>query len=350
MTERAETAMFDSVPDGFTISRALGVLRGHKRLATTIFVAVLASATTFTMSLPNMYRSTATVLVEHPGTPGTPEGAGKSLIAVELETRLQTIGQEVLSQTRSLVLTNQFDLYPELRGRGADAAVVERLRQDVQVRQTKADPGAGRRTTVAFSISFRSRHPQTAARVANALASFYIEENAKMRERQGSAARLVRLGQELAQMQEVYTARYPDVIRLKAEIAALERDGAKPSPAVGEEFRMLDPATPAATATAPKRIGFLVLGICLAIGAAGGAVTLAEVYKPSFHAPEELQAFTKVPVLASIPFIASGRDEQRHWQSMARMAVGLAIVVFVAYHLANGNDQVAWLLTRNAAP
>ena len=113
---------------------------------------------------------------------------------------------------------------------------------------------------------------------------------------------------------------------------------------------MLDPATPAENPTAPRRIGFLLLGVCFAIGAAAGAVVLAELFKPSFHAPEELQAFTTVPVLASIPFIAIGRDRQRHWHSMARMAVGLAIVVFVSYHLANGNDQLAWLLTRNAAP
>ena len=56
--------------------------------------------------------------------------------------------------------------------------------------------------------------------MANALASFYVEENAKIRVRQASAARLTRLNQELAQMQEVYTTQYPDVIRLKSEIAA----------------------------------------------------------------------------------------------------------------------------------
>src|SRR5438093_12847675 len=129
-------------------------------------------------------------------------------------------------------------------------------------------------------LSFRSRHPGTAAHVANALAAFYIEENAKSSERQGSAARLARLSQELAQMQEVYTARYPDVIQLKAEIAALRQEGAKPSLAVGEEFRILDPATPARSPAAPQRIGFLVLGIGLAIGAAAAAVTLVELFEP----------------------------------------------------------------------
>jgi hypothetical protein len=51
--------------------------------------------------------------------------------------------------------------------------------------------------------------------LANALATFYVEENAKILVRQASAARLTRLNQELTQMQEVYTSRYADVIRLK---------------------------------------------------------------------------------------------------------------------------------------
>jgi len=329
--------------NGITLSSALAVLRGHKRLAMLVFVSVFTGATTFAMSLPSIFRSTATVLIEHPG---TAEGGGRSPIAVELETRLQTIGQEVLSQTRLLALMNQFDLYPELRDLGAIAAV-ERLRQDVQVKQTRVDPVSGRRTTVAFSISFRSRHPETAAQVANALAAFYIEENAKIRERQGSSARLVRLAQELAQMQEIYTSRYPDVIRLKAEIAALAHEGAKPSLAVGEEFRMLDPASPAQIPAAPHRTRFIVLGFFLAVGAAAAAVTLAELLRRSFHTPEELQAFTTIPVLASIPVIAAGRDPQRRWPTAARVALGVALVVFVSYHLANGNDQLAWLFTRN---
>jgi hypothetical protein len=38
---------------------------------------------------------------------------------------------------------------------------------------------AGAPTTVAFTIAFRTRDPETVARVANALATFYVEENAK---------------------------------------------------------------------------------------------------------------------------------------------------------------------------
>ena len=323
--EHGETIVAGSVNDGgFTITGALALLRRHTRLATVVFAAVLASATTFAISLPDMYRSTATVLVEHPG---TAEGVGKSLIAVELETRLQMISQEVLSQTRLMALMDRFDLYPELRMLGEDAGAVERLRRDIQVKLTRAEGG---RRPVAFSIVFRWRHPETVARVANALASFYVEENAKILERQASSARLPRLTQELAQMQEVYTSQYPDVVRLKAEIAALKR---LPRASLGEEFRVLDPAIPPRSPVAPERVRVILLGIGLGLGAAAAAVVLADKFDRSFHTLEELRT--------------RRLDRPPFWLTAAPIALGLGLVVFVSYHLARGNDQLAFLFSQS---
>jgi len=323
--EHGETIVAGPVNDGgFTITWALALLRRHTRLATVVFGTVLTSAATFAISLPDMYRSTATVLVEHPG---TAEGVGKSLIAVEFETRLQMISQEVLSQTRLMALMDRFDLYPELRMLGEDAGAVERLRRDIQVKLTRVEGG---RRPVAFSIVFRWRHPETVARVANALASFYVEENAKILERQASSARLPRLTQELAQMQEVYTSQYPDVVRLKAEIAALKR---LPRASLGEEFRVLDPAMPARSPVAPERVRFILLGIGIGLGAAAAAVVLADKFDGSFHTLEELR---------------TGRlDRPPLWLTAAPIALGLVLVVFVSYHLASGNDQLAFLLSRS---
>ena len=324
--EHGETIVAGPANDGdFTITWVLALLRRHTRLATAVFGAVLASAATFAIALPDIYRSRATVLVEHPG---TAVGVGKSLIAVELETRLQMISQEVLSETRLMALMDRFDLYPELRMRGEGAGAVERLRRDIQVKVTMAELGA--RRPVAFSIVFRWRHPETVARVANALASFYVEENAKILERQASSARLPRLTQELAQMQEVYTSQYPDVIRLKAEIAGLKR---LPRASLGEEFRVLDPAILARSPVAPERVRFILLGIGLGLGAAAAAVVLAGQLDGSFHTLEELR---------------TGRwDRASLWLTAAPIALGLVLVVYVSYHLASGNDQVAFLLSRS---
>src|SRR5215467_2897292 len=321
----------------------LAVFRRHAWLAAIAFAVVFAGAATFAMSLPDVYRATATVLVEHPG---TAEGAGKSLIAAELDTRLQTIGQEVLSQARLTSIMESFDLYPGLRA-SAPAAAVERIRRDIQVRLVRAEP-AGRPTTVAFGITFRARDPETVAQVANVLAAFYVEENAKILVRQASAARLTRLNQELTQMQEVYTPRHPDVIRLKAEIAALE-NLPKATAAVGEEFRILDPAVPAQNAVAPPRALFVLLGMGLALAVAAVTVVLVDQLDGSFHSVEELRAFSRLPVLAVIPRIGAPRtDRRRLWLTATPIAIGLALVVLASYHIASGNDQLAFLFSRGA--
>jgi capsular polysaccharide biosynthesis protein len=324
--EHGETIVAGPVNDGgVTITWALALLRRHTRLATVVFGAVFASAATFAISLPDMYRSTATVLVEHPG---TAEGVGKSLIAVEIETRLQMISQEVLNQRRLMALVDRFDLYPELRMLGEDAGAVERLRRDIQVNLTRVEVG---RRPVAFSIVFCGRHPETVARVANALASFYVEENAKILERQASSARLPRLTQELAQMQEVYTPQYPDVVRLKAEIAALKR---LPRASLGEEFRVLDPAIPARRPVAPERVRFILLGIGLGLGAVAAALVLADKFDGSIRTLEELR---------------TGRLHRPPlWLTAALIALGLVLIAFVSYHLASGNDQLAFLLSPKA--
>jgi uncharacterized protein involved in exopolysaccharide biosynthesis len=326
------------------ISEVLAIVRRHAWLAVVVFGVVLAGAVTVATSLPDIYRATATVLVEHPG---TTEGTGKSLIAAELETRLQTIGQEVLSQARLLKLMESFDLYPELRANGADTVAVERLRRDIQVKPVRVESAAGRPTTVAFAITLRSRDPETAASATNALAAFYVEENAKIRVRQASAARLTRLKQELAQMREVYTAQYPDVIRLKSEIAALERPP-RTTAAVGEEFRILDPAVPPEKAVAPQRQLFILLGVGLALAAAAVAVVVVDQLDGSFRTPEELRAFSKVPVLVTIPQIGAAiTGRRRLWLRAAPIAIGVVLVV-LAYHFASGNDQLAFFFSRTA--
>jgi len=377
---------------GSAIDVALAIWGRRKRLATTMLGILLTATVTLALSLPGIYRSTATLLVEQPG---AAEGSGKWSVASELETRLHTIQEEVLSRARLEALMDRFDLYPELRTQTSRDAAVERLWGDIQVKLKAAEPGTARPTTIAFSVSFRGRNPETVARVANALASFYMEENQKLRERSG----LARLRQELIQMQDFYSNQYPDILRLKAEIASIERhlvagQGVGPAPSAAPdvgtpsggagrelgdatprrdqdarvaearmardreqrerasaEFRILDPAIPGRGTVAPNRIRLLLFAVAFAVGATAAAVLLVEHLDTSFHALEELREFTKVPVLASVPHIVTAVDArpQPLWRTAGPIAVGLALVVLVSYYFARGNEQLVWILSRGAS-
>src|SRR5438552_5086798 len=60
----------------------------------------------------------------------------------------------------------------------------------------------------------------------------------------------------------------------------------------GEQFRVVDPATPSDVPAAPKRVRLILTGLLLSLGLAAGAVLLAEKLDTSFHAAGDLRAFT----------------------------------------------------------
>ena len=92
----------------------LAVWSRRKWLAMLAFVIPTAAGLGLITFLPNLYRSTATVLVDRQQ---VPEAFVRSTVTSALETRLHTISQEVLSRSRLEALINRFDLYVELRKR-----------------------------------------------------------------------------------------------------------------------------------------------------------------------------------------------------------------------------------------
>jgi protein tyrosine kinase modulator len=155
----------------------------RKWLAMLAFVAPLTAALSLALFLPDIYRATATVLV---GRPQVSETFVKSSVTSELETRLPTISQEILSRSRLQDMITHFNLYPDFRERASAEEVITRMRRDIQVEQLKETQQMGGRATIAVTISYRSSDPETAAEVTNTLAALYIEENLKMRELQAS--------------------------------------------------------------------------------------------------------------------------------------------------------------------
>jgi polysaccharide chain length determinant protein (PEP-CTERM system associated) len=154
----------------------------RKWLAIVVFVIPLSGAVSLVMALPNVYRSTANVLVERQQ---LPENLVKTTVNSDVEVRLRTLSAEILRGARLQDLIQRFGLYPELRGGTPAGEAVERMRSDISL-ELISDPQksrAGETTTIAFALRYQGRDPGTVALVTNALASFYIEENLKVRER-----------------------------------------------------------------------------------------------------------------------------------------------------------------------
>jgi polysaccharide chain length determinant protein (PEP-CTERM system associated) len=161
----------------------LAVWGRRKFLAILAFALPMSAAIGLIWFLPNIYRSTATVLVDRQQ---IPETFVQSTVTSALETRLQTIRQEVLSRARLEALIHRFDLYRDLRLRVPLEDVIERVRRDVRLEIRSVDARGRGEATISFTVSYQGSDPDTVSRVTNTLASFFIDEDSKARERQAT--------------------------------------------------------------------------------------------------------------------------------------------------------------------
>ena len=146
---------------GADLNRIWTTWRRRKWLALLVFAVPLAAGSTVILSVPKLYRSTATILVERQA---IPESFVRPTVTSELETRLQIISQEILSRARLEELMTRFDLYPDLRARISREELVERFRRDI-VLEVKAtglgatgvsDGGDGRRVWEIYGRTSRT--------------------------------------------------------------------------------------------------------------------------------------------------------------------------------------------------
>jgi protein tyrosine kinase modulator len=213
---------------GLQLARVLAVWRRRKWLGILPFAAVLCATATITVFLPNTYRASATVLVVDQQ---VPVDFVRSTVTGALDTRLQTISQDILSRSRLEELINNFGLYATSRRGLSRDELVEQVRRDIEVKPKGLDRAGG---TIAFTISYQGADPETVAPVTNALASSYVEANTKARERQaqGTAqflkvqleevrARLAVQERRVSEFKQRHLGELPQ--QMEANLATLER-------------------------------------------------------------------------------------------------------------------------------
>jgi polysaccharide chain length determinant protein (PEP-CTERM system associated) len=129
------------------------------------------------MTLPKMYEASTLILVEPQSVPAN---FVREIVSTDVESRITTIRQEILSRTNLEKIIEKFGLF---LGQGFENMFMEnkvaslRSRIGVTVSQTRRGPNT-------FSISFQDLNPETTMKIANGLAALFIDENLKIREAQ----------------------------------------------------------------------------------------------------------------------------------------------------------------------
>ena len=132
--------------------------------------------------LPVSYKSETLILVEQQQ---VPEQYVVPNLTNNIQERLQSMTQQILSRTRLLRIIDQYHLYADQKSRLSPDEIVDNMRADVQIDLVQA-PGR-REDLTAFKISYSTKNPQLAQQVTNQLTSLFIDENIHARQQQSES-------------------------------------------------------------------------------------------------------------------------------------------------------------------
>jgi len=175
----------EPVPSYLALSR-LSVLRTiWKRKVRIVVTWVLFSACAFAIvrRLPAVYLSEAVILVD---SQKIPEKFVSATVASDLDDRIVTIREMLLSSGELKKVIDDFGLYKEQRKAHFEEEILDMMRRDISINvDSTVNTGSSKRAP-GFRIGYQGPDPQIVMQVANRLTDLYVEENLKTRENQAA--------------------------------------------------------------------------------------------------------------------------------------------------------------------
>lgn len=178
-----------------------------------------------TLTANKTYEASTMILVQPQR---VPTSYIRSVVSSDINQRISTISQQVLSRSNLEQIIDQFGLFEDSTGMYQEEKI-SGLRKRIKVRTERARQGAE-----SFSISFTGSEPQRVMRIANTLASYFMDENLKVREAQAigtsefldselekTKKRLEEKEQKLAAFRAKYLGGLPD--ELETNLRTLDR-------------------------------------------------------------------------------------------------------------------------------
>lgn len=166
-----------------TVAEVKRVLRRYWWTAPTLTVAVAFLGFLATLVLPRKYTSTTLVFVEQPT---VPTDFVKPVVTDDLNHRLASMQEQVLSRSRLQPIIEKFNLYPGLRSSTHMEDLVERLRKSVEVDLVQPMQGSINRQPPGFHVSVTFSDPRLAQQICTEITSMFMEQNVKRREQQAA--------------------------------------------------------------------------------------------------------------------------------------------------------------------
>ncbi len=163
---------------GITPELVIAILRRRRWVIMVPCSIALLAGIFLAIMLPRVFEAKTMILVEGQK---VPENYVQSIVTEDTSQRIATISQQILSRTNLEKIIEDFNLFKgSQKNQGHIEDQVANLRSRISIEVIRD----GRRQTEAFTIGFKGRDPEKVMRVANGLASYFIDENLKGRETQ----------------------------------------------------------------------------------------------------------------------------------------------------------------------
>ena len=171
--------------------------------------------------LPKRYTSQTMVLVEQPS---VPTKYVDPVVTDDLNHRLSTMQEQILSRTRLEPIIEKLNLYSNSRGNTHMDDLVERLRTAINIKPVEAMQGTTRQLP-GFYIQATFDNAQLAQQVCTEITSMFLEQNARQTEQQATRTQNF-LGEQLAEAKKKLDQQDEKLAEFKRQhLGALPEEG-----------------------------------------------------------------------------------------------------------------------------
>jgi protein tyrosine kinase modulator len=187
-----------------------GFIRRRKKVFILSFLIVFMIGLIVALSLTPIYTSEAVIRIEDQE---IPENIVQATITDYAEERIEKISQQILSRPKLLDIIEEFDLYPELKGKDTPTELVTKMRKNIAIETIAASMqsriGTKMSVTVAFTLAYDGEDPVKTQKVADRLSKLFLEEDIKVREKRIAGTtdflsiELNRLGEEINNQEKI---------------------------------------------------------------------------------------------------------------------------------------------------
>lgn len=159
----------------------IAIFRRHAVQFGAAFLGIFAFAVVISFIIPPIYQSTGTIMIEAPQITADLVPATVTSYADE---RIEVIKQRVMTRENLMGIIDKYQLYKDTKNLYSPSELIGEMRDRIAVElvnvnlQGRMNPAGG---TIAFKVSFESREPELAHRVANELVTLFLDENVKAR-------------------------------------------------------------------------------------------------------------------------------------------------------------------------